>query len=72
MESQGRGKNVEPLEIRSADIQEELLVEVRSSQGVVASGALSASELWKVAPMANLLRTQRCNFRQYIVSQDTA
>lgn len=48
METGGRGKGVDPLEIRTADMTEELLIEVRNSQGVIASGALSASELWKV------------------------
>lgn len=48
MEAGGRGRGVEPLEIRADEMQEELLIEVRNSQGVVAAGALSASELWKV------------------------
>ena len=48
VEATGRGKGVDPLEMRTADMQEELLIEVRSSQGVIAAGALSASELWKV------------------------
>ena len=51
----GRGKSVEPLEIRTADMQQELLLEVRSSHGIVAAGALSASELWKVRVFTHVL-----------------
>ena len=56
IESGGRGKSVDPLEIRTADMQQELLIEVRSGQGVVAAGALSASELWKVPALIHIAR----------------
>ncbi|KAK9805114.1 hypothetical protein WJX73_010312 [Symbiochloris irregularis] len=49
VENTGRGKVVDPLEVRTADMHHELVLEIRNAQGVLASGTLSASDLWKVA-----------------------